>query len=363
MRRKWFPLVLSFVICGGFALGQQSVTINRTTSGGSSSSSSSSDTCTGDSCVIHDGGSYDDGGISGVVTALRYVSTVGGNGGDLSAFTCLNQTAASSPCFSTEKNLMEIFSRPSYTSYASASSSQPGALLSVRNPDGGTSATGSAVNKANGYLFCVYNNENVSSCVDALGGLETNMNSQGGFLTLNANSANAAADITVPTSPGGYMRFNSTPSSTTADSFIFWTHGARTGGYLQSWFTAVGGTQIGGVDYKGGIAIGGTTVVLDATAPTVPVACTSPTITNGNASMFTAGVGTSCTGISTISFTLPTATNGWDCTGSNLTTAARNLVSTAWSTTSVTMTNVARTTGLATDFADSTSVRIRCMRN
>lgn len=97
------------------------------------------------------------------------------------------------------------------------------------------------------------------------------------------------------------------------------------------------------------------------TAPSGPVACTSPTVTwsNGTAA-FQIDVGTTCAGVSTLSFTLPAATNGWECAASNQTTAARDVWATAWTTTSVTLTNTARTTGLATDWADGADVRVKC---
>lgn len=97
-------------------------------------------------------------------------------------------------------------------------------------------------------------------------------------------------------------------------------------------------------------------------APTTPVACTSPTVTwsNGTAT-FQIDVGTSCTGVSTLTVTLTASTNGWECTASNITTAARDVWATAWTTTSVTFTNTARTTGLATDFVDGADIRVKCM--
>ena len=104
------------------------------------------------------------------------------------------------------------------------------------------------------------------------------------------------------------------------------------------------------------------TLLISATAPTTPVACTSPTVvwSNGTAS-FEIDVGTTCAGVSTLAVTLPASTNGWECTASNVTTAARDVWATAWTTTSVTFTNTARTTGLATDWADGANVRVKCM--
>lgn len=105
-----------------------------------------------------------------------------------------------------------------------------------------------------------------------------------------------------------------------------------------------------------------TSLAVSGTAPSGPVACTSPAVSwsNGTAS-FQVDVGTSCTGVSTLVITLPTATNGWECSASNTSTAARDVWATAWTTTSVTFTNTARTTGLATDWADGADIRIKCM--
>ena len=106
----------------------------------------------------------------------------------------------------------------------------------------------------------------------------------------------------------------------------------------------------------------GSTLLISGTAPSVPVACTSPAISwsNGTAT-FQIDVGTSCAGVTTLSFTMPASTNGWECTASNTTTAARDVWATAWTTTSVTLTNTARTTGLATDWADGADIRVKCM--
>ncbi len=97
------------------------------------------------------------------------------------------------------------------------------------------------------------------------------------------------------------------------------------------------------------------------TAPTVPVACTTPTITHGTATSFQADVGGTCTGVSTFAVTLPAAANGWHCHGENISAAAtRVLAMTANSTTSATMTNFSRTLGTAADFADGADLIISC---
>lgn len=100
-----------------------------------------------------------------------------------------------------------------------------------------------------------------------------------------------------------------------------------------------------------------------ATAPTIASGlCTSPSISasNGNAA-FAITVGSSCTGVSTGTLTLPTATTGWVCHFNNVTNPATSTPSqTGGSTTSVTFTNYARTTGLAADFTAADSIRVMC---
>lgn len=104
-------------------------------------------------------------------------------------------------------------------------------------------------------------------------------------------------------------------------------------------------------------------VFISSTAATVPVACTTPTVTwsNGTAA-FQIDVGTSCTGVTTLAITLPAATNGWACDGINTTTNTVYVTQTgAGTTTSATFTNYGRTTGLAVDFVDGADIRIKCI--
>jgi hypothetical protein len=98
------------------------------------------------------------------------------------------------------------------------------------------------------------------------------------------------------------------------------------------------------------------------TAPTLPVACTSPTIVNSNGTAtFEIDVGTTCAGISTLAVTMPAVTNGYGCTATNLTTSATAAVEmTASTTTSITLTNYTRTTGVALAWADGANVRVSC---
>lgn len=98
------------------------------------------------------------------------------------------------------------------------------------------------------------------------------------------------------------------------------------------------------------------------TAPSGPVACTSPTVTwsNGTAA-FQIDVGGTCAAVSTLVVTLPAVTNAYICTAMNVTTSATAEVEmTASTTTTATFTNYTRTTGLALAWVDGTDVRIGC---
>lgn len=120
------------------------------------------------------------------------------------------------------------------------------------------------------------------------------------------------------------------------------------------------GVNIDGTD--GYLRIENKTIIAN-TAPTVSNGCTGEAmvVNNVGTAFFEADMGTSCTGVSTVVFTLPTMTQGWMCDAVNLTTAARNVEATAWSTTSVTFTNFVRTTGLAADWTDGDNVRVKCV--
>ncbi len=115
--------------------------------------------------------------------------------------------------------------------------------------------------------------------------------------------------------------------------------------------------------YLGTSVLLGGAVYVSVTAPSSPVACTSPTITHGTTASFQADVGSTCTGVSTFAFTVPATTNGTRCTGDNTTAAAtRVLAQTAgWTGTTVTMTNFSRTLGTAADFADGADLVIVCV--
>ena len=108
--------------------------------------------------------------------------------------------------------------------------------------------------------------------------------------------------------------------------------------------------------------LGFVSLAISGTAPTVPVACTTPTVTwsNGTAT-FQMDVGTTCAAVTTLSFTMPAATNKWSCDAKNLSNSA---TSTPWqsagTTTSVTITNYSRTTGIAAAWTDGDDILFTC---
>ena len=103
-------------------------------------------------------------------------------------------------------------------------------------------------------------------------------------------------------------------------------------------------------------------LLFSGTAPSSPVACTSPSVVNNNGTATSEiDVGTTCAGISTLVITYPTATTMYGCVATNLTNPATSAPAmTASTTTSVTITNYARTTGLAADWTDGDNVRVSC---
>lgn len=97
------------------------------------------------------------------------------------------------------------------------------------------------------------------------------------------------------------------------------------------------------------------------TAPSGPVACTSPTVTNSNGTLaFQIDVGGTCTGVTTLVVTMPAATNAWaGCTATHVNSPTTRLPRmTASTTTSITFTNFDATTGLAADWADGNDIRV-----
>ena len=99
------------------------------------------------------------------------------------------------------------------------------------------------------------------------------------------------------------------------------------------------------------------------TAPTVANACTGEAMVwNNGTAAFEADMGTTCAGVSTVVFTLPTATNAWSCTAMNVTTSATAAMEmTASNATTATFTNYTRTTGVALQFVDGANVRVSCL--
>ena len=103
-------------------------------------------------------------------------------------------------------------------------------------------------------------------------------------------------------------------------------------------------------------------LAFSSTAPTVSGFCTSPSVPANNGTIaFTVNVGTSCTGISTGTITLPAATTGWVCQAQDVTTPASFVIGqTGGTTTTATVTNYGRTTGLAVDWTASEVIRFSC---
>lgn len=103
------------------------------------------------------------------------------------------------------------------------------------------------------------------------------------------------------------------------------------------------------------------------TAPTIASGgCTSPSISEANGTAaFTVTIGTSCTGVKTVTLTMPAADNLWACRGENNTSDAAQqtnyIVSRATSTTAVVLTSYDRVTGLQEDFTASDIYLVACV--
>ncbi len=91
---------------------------------------------------------------------------------------------------------------------------------------------------------------------------------------------------------------------------------------------------------------------ISVTNPTVASGgCTMPSITAGSGSFeFAIVIGSSCTGVKTVTLTMPAAAHTWHITCDNVTHTANIIGEDSSSTTSVVMHNYARTTGLEIDF-------------
>ena len=108
------------------------------------------------------------------------------------------------------------------------------------------------------------------------------------------------------------------------------------------------------------------TAFASRTAPTIASGgCTSPAITwsNGTAA-FLITIGTSCTGVKTVTLTMPAAANAWACDGDNHTSDAAQqtnyIVARSTSTTAVVVTSYDRVTGLQEDFTASNTYLMKC---
>ena len=123
--------------------------------------------------------------------------------------------------------------------------------------------------------------------------------------------------------------------------------------------------ETGRVTATGGYAVAA--MAISGTAPTIASGgCTSPTITEANGTAaFTVTIGTSCTGVKTVTLTMPAADNLWACRGENNTSDAAQqtnyIVSRATSTTAVVLTSYDRVTGLQEDFTASDVYLVACV--
>lgn len=161
---------------------------------------------------------------------------------------------------------------------------------------------------------------------------------------------------------GGPQLRNSILLSGVSTSCGFGVSGAVTdraytdcGGEKMRWTSS--GTHLGG----------SAQLVFGVTAPTIASGgCTGPAVTwNNGTAAFLITIGTSCTGVKTVTLTLPAATNLWACRAENNTSdaqqAANMVVARATSTTAVVLTNYARTTGVQADFTASDTVLVSCI--
>ena len=118
---------------------------------------------------------------------------------------------------------------------------------------------------------------------------------------------------------------------------------------------------------EAGIALNMATQAMVNTAPTIASGgCTSPTITEANGTVaFTVTIGTSCTGVKTVTLTMPTSDFRWHCSGANSTSDAAQqtnyIEARATSTTAVVLTSYDRVTGLQEDFTASDTYLVGCM--
>lgn len=116
--------------------------------------------------------------------------------------------------------------------------------------------------------------------------------------------------------------------------------------------------------WKGGYLV--TTVKDSTTAPTIASGgCTSPAVTHSNGTAaFLLTIGSSCSGVKSLTLTMPAASHFWACDANNNTSdaqqASNTIASRATSTTAVVLTNYARTTGLTADFTAADTLLVKC---
>jgi len=100
-----------------------------------------------------------------------------------------------------------------------------------------------------------------------------------------------------------------------------------------------------------------------ATAPTIASGgCTSPAVVSGaDTALFVVTIGTACTGVTDITFTMPTSSRVWNCYV-NTDDAATRIVSQilTGSSTTAQFRNFSRTTGVAADWTAGSAIQVSC---
>lgn len=173
------------------------------------------------------------------------------------------------------------------------------------------------------------------------------------YMPTSTISGNTTRGVT--TFNGGYLDANDVTESTNANaSNRFWDAG---GTGLWTVNTSLG---------FGPASARFTTVSMSYTAPTIASGgCTSPAVTWANGTTaFLLTLGSSCTGVKTITLTMPTATNFWACDASNNTSDAKQALMTvasrATSATAVVLTSYSRTAGTPLDYVAADTLLVKC---
>jgi hypothetical protein len=201
--------------------------------------------------------------------------------------------------------------------------------------------------------------------------------------SMNFDVATGTTALTLSSTTATFNGTVSSGSGSGSDAFKVTTSGARyhfgTGAndYASSDGTTVtfaGPVTVGGLSAAAGSftvnSVSGTSAISSGnalafaskavinTAPTLPVACTSPTIaaSNGTAA-FKIGVGSACA-TGTVSWTMPAATTGWSCSCENQVTD-RQLHCKSTSTTAVSCVQYT-VAGVAQNFAASDTLECGC---